>query len=210
MKKARSCWEVLRDGAAASFMLDDRGARLVEGSFEQAKSALDIFVKDMGLVTDAARQSTYPAPLASAAEQLYVAGRRAGLGRRDNSSIIEVLRGEMCDPGPCVNHDRPRLERRLVLRGHRRDRRRTPARGALPTTTHVRPSLSMRSKSGTLRVIDARHHTATSNLIGPDRLAEDPSALIQPAATNVTPTRGGEDGGRRHSPAPPPRPPSRP
>ena len=36
------------------------------------------------------------------------------------------------------------------------------------------------------------------------------SPLIQPAATNVTPTRGGEDGGRRHSPAPPPRPPSRP
>jgi 3-hydroxyisobutyrate dehydrogenase len=87
-----TCWEVLRHGAAASFMFDDRGRRMVEGT-EQVKSALDIFVKDMGLVLDAARQNTYPAPLASAAEQLYLAGRRAGLGRSDDSAVIEVLRG---------------------------------------------------------------------------------------------------------------------
>ena len=85
-------WEVLRGGAAASFMLDDRGARMVHGT-DEVKSALDIFVKDMGLVTDAARASSYPTPLASAAEQLYLAGRRAGLGRRDDSAVIEVLRG---------------------------------------------------------------------------------------------------------------------
>ena len=91
---ARACWETVRDGAAASFMLDDRGARMVDGAFDDAKSALDIFVKDMGLVTDTARRHTYPAPLATAAEQLYVAGRRAGLGRLDDSSVIAVLRGE--------------------------------------------------------------------------------------------------------------------
>jgi 3-hydroxyisobutyrate dehydrogenase len=85
-------WEVVRGGAAASFMLDDRGGRMVHGS-EEVKSALDIFVKDMGLVLDAARDISYPAPLASAAEQLYLAGRRAGLGRRDDSSVIEILRG---------------------------------------------------------------------------------------------------------------------
>ena len=89
---AGATWEVLRGGAAASFMLDDRGARMVHGT-DEVKSALDIFVKDMGLVTDAARASSYPAPLASAAEQLYLAGRRAGLGRRDDSAVIEVFRG---------------------------------------------------------------------------------------------------------------------
>ncbi|MDP9209063.1 MAG: NAD-binding protein, partial [Actinomycetota bacterium] len=70
-----------------------RGQRMVDGSFEQVNSALDIFVKDMGLVVDAARQHGYPAPLAGAAEQLYLAGRRAGLGRLDDSSVIEILRG---------------------------------------------------------------------------------------------------------------------
>ena len=90
---ARSTREVLRGGAAASFMLDDRGARMVEGAYDDVKSALDIFVKDMGLVTGAARAAAYRAPLASAAEQLFLAGRRAGLGRLDDSAVIEVLRG---------------------------------------------------------------------------------------------------------------------
>lgn len=90
---AETTWEVIRHGAAASFMLDDRGQRMVHGSFEQVNSALDIFVRDMGLVIDAARQHGYPAPLAGATEQLYLAGRRAGLGRLDDSSVIEILRG---------------------------------------------------------------------------------------------------------------------
>lgn len=91
---AAATWQVIRGGAAASFMLDDRGARMVQPS-DEVKSALDIFVKDMGLVLDAARTTSFPAPLASAAEQLYLAGRRSGLGRRDDSSVIEVLRGNL-------------------------------------------------------------------------------------------------------------------
>ena len=47
----------------------------------------------MGLVTDAAREKAYPTPLASVAEQLYLAGSRAGLGRLDDSSIIRLFRG---------------------------------------------------------------------------------------------------------------------
>ena len=85
--------EVIRDGAAASFMLDDRGERMVAGAFDDVRSALDIFVKDMGLVTGAARAQAFPTPLASAAEQLYLAGDGAGLGRQDDSSLIKVLRG---------------------------------------------------------------------------------------------------------------------
>ena len=80
---AAATWKVLRTGAAASFMLDDRGDRMVHGA-DQVKSAL---------VLEAARENSYPAPLASAAAQLYPAGRRAGFGRRDDSSMIDVLRG---------------------------------------------------------------------------------------------------------------------
>jgi 3-hydroxyisobutyrate dehydrogenase-like beta-hydroxyacid dehydrogenase len=67
-------------------MLDDRGRRMVHGA-NQVKSALDIFVNDMGLVLDAARKNSYPAPVASTAEQLYLAGRR------DDLSVIDVLHG---------------------------------------------------------------------------------------------------------------------
>jgi 3-hydroxyisobutyrate dehydrogenase len=99
---AGTCWEVIRDGAAASFMLEDRGARMVDGAFEDVRSALDIFVKDLGLVTDAADASAFRAPMACAAEELYLAGGRAGLGRLDDSSVIEVLRRE-ARPGPRVS-----------------------------------------------------------------------------------------------------------
>jgi 3-hydroxyisobutyrate dehydrogenase len=91
--EAGPTWEVLRHGAAASFMLDDRGARMIDNPNNDIRSTIDIFVKDMGLVTEAARAKAYPAPLASAAEQLYLAGRRAGLGRADDSSVIQILRG---------------------------------------------------------------------------------------------------------------------
>jgi 3-hydroxyisobutyrate dehydrogenase len=90
---AAATWEVVRHGAAASFMLDNRGQRMVSATFEPVNSALDIFVKDMGLVTEAARQHGYVAPLAEAAEQLYLIGSRAGLGRLDDASVIDVLRG---------------------------------------------------------------------------------------------------------------------
>jgi 3-hydroxyisobutyrate dehydrogenase-like beta-hydroxyacid dehydrogenase len=48
----------------------------------------------MGLVAEAAREIACPTPLTTVAEQLYCAGRRSGFGRLDDSSIIEVLRGQ--------------------------------------------------------------------------------------------------------------------
>lgn len=90
---AGTTWEVLRHGAAASFMLEDRGARMLDNPSGEVRSALDIFVKDMGLVLDAAGGSDFTAPLAATAARLYDTGRRAGLGRADDSSLIEVLRG---------------------------------------------------------------------------------------------------------------------
>ncbi|MGE5133580.1 MAG: NAD(P)-dependent oxidoreductase, partial [Gemmatimonadota bacterium] len=90
--RAADCWEILRAGAAASFMFDDRGARMVSGAFGEARSALDIFVKDMGLVTAAAGEAGAPVPLAAAARLLYEEGRDQGLGRLDDAAVIEVLR----------------------------------------------------------------------------------------------------------------------
>ncbi|MFM9610621.1 oxidoreductase [Streptomyces sp. V2] len=87
--------ESLGRGAAGSFMFADRGPRMVQlydGSGEpEVKSRLDIFVKDMGIVTGVARDAHVPVPLAAAAEQLYLLGERAGLGARDDSTVVTVL-----------------------------------------------------------------------------------------------------------------------
>ena len=86
------CWRVLREGAAASFMFTDRGARMVAGQFEPPHSALDIFVKDMGLVSAAAEHAGASAPLTAAVRRLYEEGHERGLGRLDDSALIEVFR----------------------------------------------------------------------------------------------------------------------
>ena len=88
------CWQVLREGAAASFMLDDRGARMIAPESGQVRSAMDIFVKDMSLVSEAAGQAGASVPLATAAHQLFIRGHQLGMGHLDDSALIEVLRAE--------------------------------------------------------------------------------------------------------------------
>ena len=82
---------MLRHGAAASFMFEDRGPRMVDT--DNDNRAAGHFRQGHGPGRRRRPANAYPAPLASAAEQLYLAGRRAGLGRGDDSSVIEILRG---------------------------------------------------------------------------------------------------------------------
>ena len=88
----RQVHEVLGTGAAASFMFGDRGARMVEGAYDDVRSALAIFVKDMGLVAEAAEEVDQQVPLATAAQQLYRRGSELGWDRRDDSIVYRVLR----------------------------------------------------------------------------------------------------------------------
>jgi 3-hydroxyisobutyrate dehydrogenase len=88
----RFVFETIRHGAANSFMLEDRGERMLEEEFVPPKSALDIFVKDMGLVRRAAEERGFETPLSSAALELYSAGKEAGLGTEDDSGVIRILR----------------------------------------------------------------------------------------------------------------------
>jgi 3-hydroxyisobutyrate dehydrogenase len=91
----RFVFETIRHGAANSFMLEDRGERMLEKEFVPPKSALDIFVKDMSLVRQAAEEQGFETPLSSAALELYLAGKEAGLGTEDDSGVIRVLRRRM-------------------------------------------------------------------------------------------------------------------
>ena len=86
--------EALMAGAAASFMLGDRGQRMLQAYNEggaPVKSRLDIFVKDMGIVTTAAKAVHLATPVAAAAEQLYLLGEAQGKEAVDDSAVITVL-----------------------------------------------------------------------------------------------------------------------
>ena len=76
--------EVLNVSAGGSWMIANRGPRmLTEG--EEAKSAVDIFVKDLGIVLDAARGARFPVPVSSAALQVFLGASGAGFGGHDDS-----------------------------------------------------------------------------------------------------------------------------
>lgn len=89
---ANQCWSALRGGAATSFMFEDRGRRMVEGPQEIVRSALGLFVKDLGLVTAEAAAHSLGTPLANAALGLFVQGRDEGHEREDDSVVIEISR----------------------------------------------------------------------------------------------------------------------
>ncbi|MDR1428528.1 MAG: NAD(P)-dependent oxidoreductase [Bifidobacteriaceae bacterium] len=86
--------EALGSGAAASFMLADRGPRILEvldGGDPAVFSREDIFVKDMGIVGEAARARSVATPLAGAAHQVYLLAQAAGLAARDDSTVARLL-----------------------------------------------------------------------------------------------------------------------
>ncbi|WP_104116119.1 NAD(P)-dependent oxidoreductase [Arthrobacter sp. B1805] len=86
--------EALQAGAAASFMLGNRGPRILQAwdpEGAEVLSRLDIFVKDLGIVTSAARAVALPTPVAAAAEQLFLQGQAQGHGARDDSAVITVV-----------------------------------------------------------------------------------------------------------------------
>lgn len=80
--------EILCSGSGSSWMLGDRGPRMVREAYDEVTSAVDIFVKDLGLVLDACAQSDYEAPLASAAQAAFRAVSARGLGAIDDSAVI--------------------------------------------------------------------------------------------------------------------------
>ena len=51
---------------------------------------MNIFVKDLGLVSDAARKLMFPVPLTAAALQMFVAASAAGHGGEDDSAVIKA------------------------------------------------------------------------------------------------------------------------
>jgi 3-hydroxyisobutyrate dehydrogenase len=54
------------------------------------QSTTDIFIKDLGIVQDMARAARYPAPLAAAALQMYLAAAGSGMGGDADASVARV------------------------------------------------------------------------------------------------------------------------
>lgn len=83
------CLNVISDCAGTSWMFENRGPHIVEGDYSP-RSAVEIFVKDLGIVSDIARHERFATPLAATALQQFVAASGMGLGAEDDAAVAKV------------------------------------------------------------------------------------------------------------------------
>ncbi len=85
-------YEVITHSAGNSWMFENRMAHVLAGDYTPL-SAVDIFVKDLGLVLDMARASKFPLPLSSTAHQMFMQASTAGHAKEDDSAVIKIFPG---------------------------------------------------------------------------------------------------------------------
>jgi L-threonate 2-dehydrogenase len=83
--------EIISVSAGNSWMWGDRGPRMTQDDPPVA-SAVDIFVKDLGIVLDHGKRARQGLPLASAAMQMFLAASGLGHGTADDSQVIRAYR----------------------------------------------------------------------------------------------------------------------
>jgi 3-hydroxyisobutyrate dehydrogenase len=89
---AKDLYEVITHSAGNSWMFENRMAHVLAADYTPL-SAVDIFVKDLGLVLDLARASKFPLPLSSTAHQMFMQASTAGFAREDDSAVIKIFPG---------------------------------------------------------------------------------------------------------------------
>ncbi|MBS0446114.1 MAG: NAD-binding protein [Proteobacteria bacterium] len=84
----QTLYDVICHSAGMSWMFENRVPHILAGDYRPL-SSVDIFVKDLGIVLDAARRLAFPLPLAAAAHQLYLASAAAGRGGEDDAAVVK-------------------------------------------------------------------------------------------------------------------------
>ena len=83
-------YEVISNSAGGSWMFQNRAPHILAGDYTPL-SAVNIFVKDLGIVLDSARRLTFPLPLTAAAHQMFLATSAHGHGAEDDSAVIKMF-----------------------------------------------------------------------------------------------------------------------
>jgi putative dehydrogenase len=85
----RKVYEVITASAGNSWMFENRMPHVLEGDYTP-RSAVEIFVKDLGIIQDMARNARFPVPVSAAALQMFLMTAAAGMGRDDDASVARM------------------------------------------------------------------------------------------------------------------------
>jgi 3-hydroxyisobutyrate dehydrogenase len=81
--------EIISQCAGTSWALESRAPHVIAGDYTPL-SAVDIWLKDLGIVLDIAKGAKFGAPLTAAALQQYLAASGSGLGGEDDAAVAKV------------------------------------------------------------------------------------------------------------------------
>ncbi len=90
---AKRVVEVISEGAAGSWQMENRAATMLEGRFDFG-FAVDWMRKDLGMAIEEAARSGVALPMTEDVDARYAELQRRGGGRLDTSSLIMALRKE--------------------------------------------------------------------------------------------------------------------
>jgi L-threonate 2-dehydrogenase len=85
-------YEVISNSAGSSWMFQNRVPHILAGDYTPL-SAVNIFVKDLGIVLDTAKKSAFPLPLTATAHQMFMMAAAAGRGGEDDSAVVKIFPG---------------------------------------------------------------------------------------------------------------------
>jgi 3-hydroxyisobutyrate dehydrogenase-like beta-hydroxyacid dehydrogenase len=85
-------YEVISNSAGSSWMFQNRVPHILAGDYTPL-SAVNIFVKDLGIVLDTAKRAAFPLPLTATAHQMFLTAAAAGRGGEDDSAVVKNFPG---------------------------------------------------------------------------------------------------------------------
>ncbi|ART64544.1 L-threonate dehydrogenase [Kushneria marisflavi] len=88
----QTLYEVITKSAGNSWMFENRVPHILDGDYTP-RSAVDIFVKDLGLVHDTARAGRFPLPMTAQALTMFSQASSMGFGREDDAGVVRIFPG---------------------------------------------------------------------------------------------------------------------
>lgn len=83
-------YKVITASAGNSWMFENRVPHILDGDYAP-RSAVEIFTKDLGIVSDMGRREKFPLQIAGTALQMFLMTAAAGMERDDDASVARMI-----------------------------------------------------------------------------------------------------------------------
>jgi putative dehydrogenase len=83
-------YKVITASAGNSWMFENRVPHILEGDY-RPRSAVEIFTKDLGIVSEMGRREKFPLQIATTALQMFLMTAAAKMGKDDDASVARMI-----------------------------------------------------------------------------------------------------------------------